>query len=355
MTFSSYMEVNIIVDMVLIFILSLVVLPRCPRAFAVLVALNLIQYAYIVPLNLETGGKARWVWQGGAPTAHEQQFHTKVMEHSNPATNPVQLIARFPDIVNSVRTGFGENAVVDSAAGGNALGFLREPNKTADLPKDPAQSRQITLSLDRVLVDSLRDPAALWLGLRIFWLGASFLLFIQRPVIGAAAACANLLPVPFFAKLFPYWTHQANNNQALIKANQHLENPETLGEWFIAFWTSHAATVLGLSLLILVSVGGFAALRRVRQDSWLHRLEKQANPERFFVHLNGALHPFAIEGTDLVVDDVHFNLERFIPDPEDPYSWKVGPKTELKFIDRQNQTTPASRMSAGYSFKRRRA
>jgi len=354
MTFSSYMEANILVDLALICVLSIVVLPRSPRLYLAILFLNLCQYAFVIPLDPATG-TARLVWseetEATSPEKKIYQDRARLgrEQESHPAQNPLQLMGRARDAFSAVAGAMGERSSLPD--GEDLQKQFREEMGLED--SEDTNSRPVSLSPQQILTDALRDPEAMWLAMRGFWLAACFMLFIQRPRMGAAAACANLIPVPFLARAIPYLKYQYENTQEIHDVEAQLRDPETLAEYFGAFWSSHGFIVLILSSLILVVMVISVWRRGVQRARDTGQLRSQLDPEEFQIELNGALHDFRIEEQNLLVGDLRFPLDQVAAVRGKPGSWNFGGRTTVRFVSKYESIRAASPSQVIYSYKKK--
>lgn len=355
MEFSSYMEVNIIIDLFLICVFSIVVLPRSPRFYVLFLLLNLSQYAFVVPMDPEQG-EARLVWseepdneQGATRNNDSTERTSSSRAFPGPAQTPIDLIGRASQGFAAVTGAMGgETSAVNDSAMREKTGFS-SPSQA-----DGSSSRSVSLNPGEIMVDALRDPEAMWLGMRFFWLAACFMLFIQRPGIGAAAACANLLPVPFLARVIPYAHHQIQSNQTIHDVDASLSDPETVAEWTRAFWTSNGFLVLVLTAVALAILAFFIILRERRNARDTEILRDQLDPERFWIDLNGGFHDFSVDDHELVVGDLRFPLNRVSRVANKEGFWKLGGRSIVRFVSKNAPADSAPRFPASYSYKRKK-
>ncbi|MEM1158305.1 MAG: hypothetical protein AAF649_00900 [Verrucomicrobiota bacterium] len=350
MTFSSYMEINILIDMFLILILTAVVLPRAPKLYVAMLLLNLAQYAVIIPHISGDDAPIRFGWSDG-------QNDSPTGRHSLPASNPLELMGRAQtafSTVSGAMSGGGGIKTRDENAGKSVLRKL----ETAPVPArgEPASGRshRVTLAWQEVMQAAIHDPHAMWLGMRVFWLAAAFMLFIQRPLFGMAAACSNLIPVPFLVTAGPYLYHQFNRQEAVQRANAAVEDSETLKEYLIEFATSNGLAVLLLAIMIL---GGIALLQRrhrLRALKQLKQLERFLDSSRYRAELNGTEYDFCMDHNILMINGLRFNVDAMRPDLEISNKWFIKPHNVLVFIPREDPTAVDGRLNKPrYSYQRK--
>ncbi len=359
MTFSSYMEINILIDMFLILLMTAIVLPRSPKLYIALVALNLAQYAIVIPPHPDAQSTERFSRNSQA-TAPPADVYAEERRLPPPATNPVELIMRTPAAFSAISSAMGgggdhlsqENARQLAAEAADQLGTT--VNSTGEAP------RRVSLHWQSLLLDSIRDPHAMWLSLRLFWLAASLVLFIQRPLFGLAAACANLLPVPFLVIAAPYAYRQLNDQERVQAVNTTLSDPATLKEWLVQFSTSHGLSVLLLAIIILGLLALLRRRQRIKEIKIIRRLESYLDPSRYRIQLNRSQDPafyeFTVDGHRINVNSLWYDLTLARPDPTDPSCWHFRrPATQLIFVPIDNVAdAPRARLTPTYTYPRKR-
>ncbi|MEM6884808.1 MAG: hypothetical protein AAF571_07225 [Verrucomicrobiota bacterium] len=349
MTFSSYMEINILIDMFLIFILTAVVLPRSPKLYVAVLVLNLAQYAVIIPQVDGEDAPIRFGWSGGQNTAGDAE--------SSPASNPLQLIGRAQSAFSTVSEAMGGGSVeIESESPENGMPdqFQTSPPPTTATRRSN-QSHRVTLSWQEVMRAAINDPHAMWLGMRVFWLAAAFMLFIQRPLFGMAAACSNLIPVPFLVTAMPYLYRQFNNQEAVQRANAVVENPESLKEFVIQFMTSNGLVVLLFAVIILGCVAVWQRRRRITALRQMKHLESFLDSSRYCAELNGTQYEFAVDNHILMINGLRFNLDTMRPESKKSNKWFIKPHNVLVFISKEDPDAAAAGPARpAYSYKRKK-
>ncbi len=322
------MEVNILIDLLLIGILSIVVLPRSPRLYFILVGINLLQYVIWVPTTPGSGQNARFFWQEAYPEAPGTR---SARNENSPQTaeNPWQLVQRTPDAFASVTRALGGQLLSEPRAR-SAAGVLQNPYEGAH--QGGAGARPIRLRWSSIMMDALTDMDAMWLMLRTCWLAASMALFIQRPLMGASAACANLLPVPFLSRALPYGWNQLISHGQLPPEKTVFNRPETLNEALLGFFQSHGAWVMIVIMATFLAVVlPTLAKQRQRQrnvQSFFSRLD----PATYWIRLNGHNHDFQIDEQGIRVGELQLSLAHLRPDPRDPDTWLLGTRTKIQLV-----------------------
>jgi hypothetical protein len=349
------MEVNILIDMFLILILSIIVLPRSPKLYFIIIAVSMAQFMVEIPARHDSTQQARFIWQ---PEQDDQTPRSEVYPEQHrlptPASNPIQLILRAPDAFSIVSQALGDSGF--SVTGTQDLDA--QPTDSQGIPATAtlteSGSRRITLEWQSVLADGIRDPYAMWLAIRVFWLAAAFMLFLQRPILGGAAACANLIPVPFLVNAIPYTYFQLNENASVQSANVALQQPESLKDWITEFLSSNGMGVLILGLTVLAGVAFFQWRRLAKADTTIRKIETLLDPALYWIRLNGGLYEFVVQGSEIVVHDLRFDLNKIIPDPLEDDTWRLGPATAVQFVSKNEvHSTQDGRPAPSYSYKRK--
>ncbi len=353
MTFSSYLEINILIDIFLIIIMSFLVLPRAPKLYVAVLLLNLAQYAVIIPLDPTGNEPARFTWSDRQSDSAADVYND---QRRLPASNPLELVGRARGAFSSVSEAMGGAGVTfPTATTENGMPQNFESGPPPIRPEHMSTApRQVTLQWQSVLIATIHDPHAMWLGMRVFWLAAAFVLFIQRPLVGMAAACSNLIPVPFLVTAGPYLYRHFNQQEVVQRANAAVENPETLKDYVIQFATSNGLAVLLIAIIIL---GGIALLQRrhrLQALRQLKRLETFLDSSRYRVRLNGTEYEFAVDQNILMVNGLRFDIDTMRPESKTSHKWFIKPNNEIIFISKESPEAPAQKpRSAPYSYKRK--
>jgi len=348
MSFSSYMEVNILIDMFLIIILTFLVLPRSPKLYVAILLLNVAQYAVIIPQDPSGTAPIQFSWSGG-PSDPEADVYED--QHRLPASNPLELVGRAQSAFSVVSAAMGSSGVSPQPADfeNNAAHDTSSSSTRNDSSNTP--SRRVTFEWQAIMMAAIHDPHAMWLGIRLFWLAAAFMLFIQRPLFGMAAACSNLIPVPLLVTVGPYIYHQFNRQEAVQRANAAMDNPETLKEFVIQFATSNGLAVLLLAIVIL---GCIALVQRRQTLKQLKRLESFLDSSRYRAELNGTEYEFAVDHNILMVNGLRFNVDTMRPESQTSNKWFIKPHNTLVFILKEDPQSAASGpCKPSYSYKRK--
>ncbi|MEM6822139.1 MAG: hypothetical protein AAF558_09385 [Verrucomicrobiota bacterium] len=361
MTFSSYMEVNILLDILIIGLLSFLVLPHAPKFFVFLVCINLLQYGVQIPYPQSYAEGMRFAWNSKPQESSGDPLDFSTV---NPAQNPMQLIGRAGAAIGVVSQAMGGAGLPDPSEQSQSAGQNeRQPRlSAADQLREAIQDqrdreqegpRQISLSPRTIMIDAFRDPHAAWLFIRLFWLGAAGYLALQRAVFGSIVACASLVPVPFFAQAVPYAMHRINSNETIQAANASLEHPETIAEYAKLFWFSHGITMVLLTVAIIGSILVFTRFNSMKTNKTLRQFSDYLNPDQYWLRLNGELHEFRVEGSEILVADLRFPVTHVAGDKQNRGRWIIGPHTTVDFISKEEPTQAPQSNTPGYSYRRK--
>lgn len=179
---------------------------------------------------------------------------------------------------------------------------------------------------------SLRsDPYALWIFIRIFWTAAALVIFFEWPVVGAALAGLQLLPLPFLVYSVPYGALYLVSRPSFAAVGRSLKDPSEIWDHLAPRFYSTVATVGGLVLVVGTVVLMVMASRRLAPKQIM--INTYLDPKKYRVKLNGSIHTFEVDGSRLLIGDIPFDCRNIVAvDPQHPNIWQLGTNTRLEFV-----------------------
>lgn len=351
LAFATYFEVNLLINLFILFFLAAYFLHKNAILYITLIALVLTPYLYPVPKNWSKDNKTP---QFTINSIHAQSASQDTSLSSDSSSSPVgnllnsaqqgdalatigNVTKLYEDLGKDL-TGNESFTIPDpvstpsQTSSKETSGFSFDSIRTAINPPNH-QSKTIKLSGKNVLKNALDDPEALWLFVRCFWLLAAFIVYIQASghSLGLNLFALNLLPMPFLAEAVPFYWHSINSHDWTLMGNHLLKNPQIIAQAFENPDTSKLlypaiafAVILGILLL-------FKLLKRIQRNE----LEEFMNPERFQIEVFEELRDFHIAPDgNIVAGDLSFDPRSIRFDAEDKRRWYLSTGTLIQFVER---------------------
>jgi hypothetical protein len=323
----SYLEMNLIVDLLLLLVFSFTVLLRNPKFLLFLCALNFCQYVIWVPDKeiLEAHQKIKAQELKRAALQDDQPSKTEDLGLGQSVQIPGEAIKIYDRVLEGV--GMGEGAA--SSAVEISLGAWKKNLLFSEKQNEGGFS----LNLTSVLLQAASgDMYAAWFVIRLFWLAATFYLYVQRPQIGTTVFALNLLPIPFLANFLPYLWFRFNEQKWVQDLNIWAQ-AGGLPEDMIHFFVYHTVAFFVLALPLFLVIIAARIQWSKRRDSGLR---SYLDPSRYDLLINGSRIPFTFNGNILVAGDFNLNIQQLSYNPENPHIWYLKTGTKVEFSERIN-------------------
>jgi hypothetical protein len=341
----SFLELNLIVDAALLLLFCFTVLLRNPKLLIFLIILNLCQYVVWVPDEeiLEAHRKMQ-----------EQHLEARQLKKSAQATTPSSLPSQITESLTSP-----ENAPtpldaanlydhISSSLGAatpsaNMQVSLDAWKKTREA-SEKNYSEGISLNVTSVLLSMASDPHAAWFVARLFWLAATFYLYMQRPQIGVVVFSLNLLPIPFLSQFIPYLWYRFNQIDWVQDLNAQAK-VNVFPKEFVESMVYYGFIFVILILPLLFIGFAYAGRNQKNKEKGLH---KYLNPDEYDLLIEGLKIPFTIEGSILTAGDFQLDIRKLSFDPENPHVWYLKTGTKIVFQSK-HEPEPSPQTSTSFS------
>lgn len=344
-----YWVINAGIDFLVLAATSIYLVGKIPRLYICMLVFNISQYVIPIPempaldaMNSYAGPVQVEEKEAQRASALAEAVEEKAARHglsrenleqaSEVADGVYQSLGGQGDLQEKVKERIARNLGVDDNAEPAIAPGAKGPVRT--VPEGFRQSQGRWQSFDKLMVDAFRDPHALWLFIRIFWLGAALALFVQRPLLGASAAFMNAMPVAFLAQAMPNFYLNIMNWGPVAALDRALNNPSEANRMMAQIWGDYGLWIsLGIVLLLVV-VAGLMRYRRYKNMKFAGKMVNYLDPTAYQVILNGTRLDFNIEGSDIVVGDIRFPLAKVFQDKDVPNRWYFGSTTFVDFVPR---------------------
>lgn len=319
MDFTVYAAINLLIDLVLLIALGQYVPRHAPKLFICLAVLCIGQYLVRIPVDELPG------LQTDAPQPRHQ-------------------VAQAVERIRAARAGLedsGATALPAPRFGLPGFGQLfggQSPIEAADAALDQAEAALQSLDSaprtwwGRWVAALWTDPYALWLLVRIFWLAAALILFVQRPTLGAEVCAFQLIPLPFLTFALPYTYHWLHGFPWFIALQSTLRDPVNAWNYLTPERLGVTVVVFAALLLILICTTVVLLARRTSPLALVRR--RYLDPSRYNVRINGTLYEFTVDGEHLEVQGVRLDCRRFAVFEGREHMWRLPSSTVLEFVDR---------------------
>lgn len=322
-----YAQINLAVDVLLIVILSFTLLPKYPKFILALFALYFIPWIFPLPVKEKKPAPVPVKMAETLPSPNQAgggnpayDLSSGIQVYADPSAGPREKLGKTEELYRQLFRILG-------AATGTAPAPNAPDLKVLDAFRTDGQTTRLGTAMEDLKV----NPDAAWFYLRLFWLTAALLLWVQNYLIGALALIPSMVPIFYLARALPLAYETLRKQPWMEKASQTVTD-EQAGQALAAQYSLvFAAVLIALPTFLLVLLF-WRQIKGIVGKS----LKKFLQPDLYQVRFNGHLMDFSRDGKDLVIEGLRFKAGRMVQDRKRPEVWTLGSGTVIEFVPRNS-------------------